>query len=304
MLDDFKLRVFLRVAQSGSFTIAAKSLGVSQPAVSQNISALEKETGAKLFDRGGGELKLSAEGRSLKTYAEKIIYWYDSAGMMFGEKGKTAQGASVELLADNVSASYILPDCLSIINSARPEISFTLISYEPDPEPEKGRNLIKDADVEISASPSPDTMDFEREKHLAGIMEASVVVSPSNRLLAPAALDNGLNKPFSTLAGINISSKFAVWNQYEKMLSPDIIARTSVFSSSLEAVKTMVCASETLVGVLPLCAVKKELDFGILLRLPVFLPSFSFDVHYRPEAEFEAKPICKLLFEVLKESLK
>ena len=46
MLEDFRLKVFMAVAEEGSFTRAAKSLGVTQPAVSQNIAELEKQTGA------------------------------------------------------------------------------------------------------------------------------------------------------------------------------------------------------------------------------------------------------------------
>ena len=41
MFEDFRLKVFMAVAETGSFTKAAKSIGISQPAVSQNINALE-----------------------------------------------------------------------------------------------------------------------------------------------------------------------------------------------------------------------------------------------------------------------
>ena len=56
MLEDFRLRVFMAVAEEGSFTKAAASLGVTQPAVSQNIADLEKVTGQKLFERMRGEV--------------------------------------------------------------------------------------------------------------------------------------------------------------------------------------------------------------------------------------------------------
>ena len=48
MFEDFRLKVFMAVAETGSFTKAAKSIGISQPAVSQNINALEKEIGTPI----------------------------------------------------------------------------------------------------------------------------------------------------------------------------------------------------------------------------------------------------------------
>ena len=55
MFEDFRLKVFMAVAETGSFTKAAKSIGISQPAVSQNINALEKEIGTPLILRAKGE---------------------------------------------------------------------------------------------------------------------------------------------------------------------------------------------------------------------------------------------------------
>ena len=45
MFEDFRLKVFMAVATEGSFTKAAAVLGISQPAVSQNIAELEKSSG-------------------------------------------------------------------------------------------------------------------------------------------------------------------------------------------------------------------------------------------------------------------
>ena len=56
VLEDFRLRIFMAVAEKGSFTLAAKALGVSQPAVSQNIAELEKSLGAELFLRRKGSV--------------------------------------------------------------------------------------------------------------------------------------------------------------------------------------------------------------------------------------------------------
>lgn len=75
MLEDFKLKVFMAVAENGSFTIAAKALGVTQPAVSQNIAELERNMGAELFTRGRGSVTLTAAGIIFKEYAGRILYW-------------------------------------------------------------------------------------------------------------------------------------------------------------------------------------------------------------------------------------
>ena len=74
MQEDFRLRVFVTLAEQGSFTLAAKTLGISQPAVSQHITALEKSLGTELFSRNRGEVTLTDAGRSFMKYAEKILY--------------------------------------------------------------------------------------------------------------------------------------------------------------------------------------------------------------------------------------
>ena len=72
MLEDFRLRVFLAVAENGSFTAAARQVGISQSAVSQNVTTLEKLTGTTLFTRAKGEVVLTAEGRAFREYAARI----------------------------------------------------------------------------------------------------------------------------------------------------------------------------------------------------------------------------------------
>ena len=83
MLEDFRLKVFLGVAREKSFTEAAGKLGISQPAVSQNVSELEKGLGVKLFQRLRGETILTPEGEIFKRYAEKILSAASEAEQMF-----------------------------------------------------------------------------------------------------------------------------------------------------------------------------------------------------------------------------
>lgn len=76
MFEDFRLRVFVRVAELGSFTAAARALGITQPAVSQHIAELEKFAGGLLFERSRGHIDLTARGERLLGHARGILGEY------------------------------------------------------------------------------------------------------------------------------------------------------------------------------------------------------------------------------------
>jgi len=65
MSDDYRLRVFLVVANVGSLTKAAEVLGISQPGVSKNIKKLEAIIGKRLFRRHGRGVSMSSSGEEL-----------------------------------------------------------------------------------------------------------------------------------------------------------------------------------------------------------------------------------------------
>ena len=73
MFDLKHLRVLKEVADRGSFSAAAEALSYSQPAVSQQIAALERAAGAKLVDRTSRGIRLTEAGRALLGHAEAIL---------------------------------------------------------------------------------------------------------------------------------------------------------------------------------------------------------------------------------------
>ncbi len=76
MVDRFRLRVFTALASGGSFSAAAKELGISQPAVSQNIAELEKYAGGKLFARSRSGVSLTRKGREFLRNAQAVLDAY------------------------------------------------------------------------------------------------------------------------------------------------------------------------------------------------------------------------------------
>lgn len=83
MLEDFRLRVFETVCRTLSFTAAARELGISQPAISQNIGELEKAFGVSLFERAGGKVSITENGLRLRDYSHQILHWYEAAAKAF-----------------------------------------------------------------------------------------------------------------------------------------------------------------------------------------------------------------------------
>lgn len=74
-----QLRYFLAVAEHRHFTRAARSLYVSQPALSQQVRALELELGTPLFDRLGRQVELTAAGRILVEHARAVLREIENA---------------------------------------------------------------------------------------------------------------------------------------------------------------------------------------------------------------------------------
>lgn len=78
-LDLRQLRQFLAVAQTGSFSVAAESLGLSQSAISKGIRALEQQLGVQLLDRGPNGAQVTLFGQNLLSYCQLILSLADEA---------------------------------------------------------------------------------------------------------------------------------------------------------------------------------------------------------------------------------
>lgn len=76
-MNQRELRCFLQVAKTQNFTIAAQQLFMTQPAVSAQITNLERELGVSLFQRGYHEVKLTYAGEVLLPTARKVITGFD-----------------------------------------------------------------------------------------------------------------------------------------------------------------------------------------------------------------------------------
>lgn len=72
-MDINNLRAFVEVAEQGSFSLAAETLHLTQPAVSKRVAALESELATRLFDRIGRQISLTEGGRQLLPRARHML---------------------------------------------------------------------------------------------------------------------------------------------------------------------------------------------------------------------------------------
>src|SRR3954453_6820253 len=79
MLDVRRLRVLREVAARGSFSAAAEALSFTQSAVSQQVAALERETGTRLVERGPRGVRLTDAGQALVSHTDAILARIDDA---------------------------------------------------------------------------------------------------------------------------------------------------------------------------------------------------------------------------------
>lgn len=112
MLENFRLRVFREVANQASFRRAAEVLYITQPAVTQQIKALEEELGSRLFDRSGGKVRLTAAGEVLLRRADEAESTLSRAVEEIGSLEGEVRGA-LRIAASTTIAQYVLPRLLA-----------------------------------------------------------------------------------------------------------------------------------------------------------------------------------------------
>src|SRR5664279_4647072 len=73
-----QMRAFCEVVRCGSITLAAQKLFLSQPSVTLQIQAMERELGVTVFERRGPVLKLTPDGEALYTLAKPLVEGIDN----------------------------------------------------------------------------------------------------------------------------------------------------------------------------------------------------------------------------------
>lgn len=118
------------IAEHGSFTAAASSLGYTQPAVSQMVRRLEQRTGTVLVERNGRSVRLTEAGAVLARHAVSVLAALDNAQ---AEVAAIAglQSGRVRLMAFPSSSASLVPAALARVTTEHPGITVQFTEGEP-----------------------------------------------------------------------------------------------------------------------------------------------------------------------------
>ena len=130
-MDVRALRYSLAIARFGSFTRAAESLHVAQPALSVAIKKLEAELGVTLFVRKAHRVEPTAEGRILLARAERIFNEMDSAVHEISDAVELRSGV-VRLGMPPMFGLEYFPSLIAQFHAAYPKISMTFVEGSAD----------------------------------------------------------------------------------------------------------------------------------------------------------------------------
>ncbi len=121
-----QLRQFVAVAQLGSFTAAAKQLGIAQPAISATIKKLEQQLSIRLLQRNERKVSLSAEGEVLYQHAIQLLKQAeDTEQAMQSLKG--LESGTVTIGIPSMMGSYFFPPLLMAFKSQYPQLNLSVV---------------------------------------------------------------------------------------------------------------------------------------------------------------------------------
>jgi DNA-binding transcriptional LysR family regulator len=119
------LRSFVAVVEHGSFSAAARTLHLSQPAVTMQIQSLEADIGATLLDRQYRRIELTEAGRLLLPVAEGILQDVEKVRDAIAELSDTVTGR-LTLAASTTPGQYVLPRIVGSFLKHNPDVGVSI----------------------------------------------------------------------------------------------------------------------------------------------------------------------------------
>ncbi|GAA3593289.1 LysR family transcriptional regulator [Kineosporia mesophila] len=178
MLDSYRLRLLVAVADTGSIAGAAAALGCSPAAASQQLAVLEREAEAQLLERSARSVRLSSAGRILVDHARPIVAGLDRAGRAVAAAG-TVDGGRIRVASFATASRRLVAPAMASLRRRHPQLDQTFTELEP----EDAVPAVREGRVDLAVThqyagfPAPDARGLHPEHLLTDPLSLVVPVS-------------------------------------------------------------------------------------------------------------------------------
>lgn len=254
-METAQIQSFLQVVETGSISRAAKAVHLTQPAVTKQIMALERELKTPLFDRTGRGMQLTAAGELLSSYARRSMALQEEcrqaiADLDSGESGELVIGAGV------TTSIFQLPHWLQALKARLPGLDVTVRTGS-------SREVVQwtlEREILLGLVTTPVE---HRDLTVKGLFDERIVLVASPDM-APASPMKTLTLPLILFPR---GSGFRDYLDRE-LSEGGIDVRVKMETDSLEAIKSFV-ASGLGASFLPAGTVAREIEEGVLRTVSV-----------------------------------
>jgi DNA-binding transcriptional LysR family regulator len=258
-----QLEVFIKVAETGSFSKGAEAAFITQSTVSQHISALESEFGLKLLDRTGKGALPTEGGKILLERARKLVEYAKEIPVALA-RFKGIEEAELTIAGSSIPGEYMIPAALPVLIGRFPGV--TIVLLQGDSRDVLGKLLAEEIEFGVVGGR------FEEESlHFTPLAQDELVlIAPAGHRWARMSRitkEELLAEPF-VLRETGSGTGRAVAKALRQAGIDPAKLKVAVHLGSNEAVKRAVMAG---IGVSYVSAlsVQRELEQGVLIQVPV-----------------------------------
>lgn len=216
-----QLRVFVQIAETGSFTKAGQALNMTQPAVSHAISALESELGIKLIirERRNG-VRLTDTGGKILVHIREVLKGIEKAEQLAAAERGLEQG-TIHIGTFPAASAYFIPKLISVFKNRYPKLELVLHEGTVNEVKEWLQSRMIDAGILLFPTEDMDYFLLKKDKMAAVMHKDHPLASRSTVTIKDldgepmVVCEGGYTSPFAGLfkqAGAELCAAFTVFN--------------------------------------------------------------------------------------------
>jgi len=188
------LRAFCQTVRLGSVSRAAEALFLSQPAVSLQLQALERDLGERLLERSGRRLVMTRQGEALYDLARPLVEGIDELPDAFRKQLRGMDGGELNVAAGSSTILYLLPPIVAAFRAAHPEVRLNLHNVTGA----GGLELLRSDEVDLAVG---SMLDVPGDLDYAPVMrfEPMLITPPDHPLATRAKFDLADLSPYGLI---------------------------------------------------------------------------------------------------------